>query len=89
MAKKPDSQASSPAADDTLNMSYEDAVEALEGIIERIESGSIGLEDSIEAYERGTKLIRRCRSLLDAAEQRVRELNADELDGGSDGNEPA
>jgi exodeoxyribonuclease VII small subunit len=53
---------------------FETAIEQIEQIIERIESGEIGLEDSIAQYERGVGLIRRCRQVLDRAEQRVEEL---------------
>lgn len=55
-------------------MDFESAVEQIEKIIERIESGEIGLEESIAQYERGVGLIRRCRQVLDRAEQRVEEL---------------
>jgi len=48
----------------------------VEGIIERIESGQIGLERSLAEYERGVALIKRCRQVLDRAEQRVEELTA-------------
>jgi exodeoxyribonuclease VII small subunit len=55
---------------------FERAVEQVEAIIERIESGEVGLEKSISEYERGVALIRRCRQILDRAEQRVEELTA-------------
>ncbi|MEX2217989.1 MAG: exodeoxyribonuclease VII small subunit [Phycisphaerales bacterium] len=55
---------------------FEQAIQHLEGIIERIESGEAGLEQSIAEYERGVALIRRCRQVLDRAEQRVEELTA-------------
>jgi exodeoxyribonuclease VII small subunit len=51
-------------------------VQQLEQIIERIESGQVGLEQSISEYERGVALIKRCRQVLDRAEQRVEELTA-------------
>ncbi len=54
--------------------SFEQAIEQLEAIIDRIESGEIGLERSIAEYERGVALIRRCRQVLESAEQRVEEL---------------
>jgi exodeoxyribonuclease VII small subunit len=57
-------------------LDFEKAVEQVEGIIERIESGQIGLERSIAEYERGVALIKRCRQVLDRAEQRVEELTA-------------
>lgn len=56
--------------------SFEQAVQQLEQIIERIESGQVGLEQSISEYERGVALIKRCRQVLDRAEQRVEELTA-------------
>ena len=69
---------------------FEQAIAQLEEIIERIESGQIGLERSISEYERGVALIRKCRQVLDRAEQRVEELTAqmqaDEARPGMDAN---
>ena len=56
-------------------MSFEQALEGLESIVERIERGEVGLEESIAEYERGVALIKRCREILGRAEQRVEELN--------------
>ncbi len=72
-----------PQPDERL--SYEQAVERLEGLVERIESGEIGLEESIAAYEQGAKLIARCRSILDQAEARIEELSAEQIAGGEVG----
>jgi exodeoxyribonuclease VII small subunit len=69
-------QSPNPADPATPPPTFEQAVQALEHIIERIESGEIGLEQSIAEYERGVALIRRCREVLDRAEQRVEELTA-------------
>ena len=74
MARKPVSESNPPEA-----VSYEEAVEQLDGILERIESGEIGLEDSITAYEQGVGLIKRCREILDRAEQRIEHLDAARL----------
>ena len=63
-----------PDADDIDALTYEDAVEQLEAIIRRVESGEVGIEESIRLYERGTRLLRRCRSVLDRAEQRIEKL---------------
>ncbi|KAA0216335.1 MAG: exodeoxyribonuclease VII small subunit [Leptolyngbya sp. PLA3] len=60
-------------------LSYEEAVAELESIVERIESGEASLEESMKLYERGTKLLRRCRAVLDQAEQRLTELDASTL----------
>lgn len=55
-------------------LSFEDALTRLEQIIEKIESGEVGLEKAIAEYERGVALIRRCKDILQKAEQRVDEL---------------
>jgi len=57
---------------------FELALAETEQIAEKIESGEINLEDSLAAYERGLALIKRCRQLLDQAEQRVQKLHLDE-----------
>lgn len=56
------------------HLTFEQAVERLEAIIGRIESGEIGLEQSIREYEHGVALLKRCRAILEQAEQRVEEL---------------
>ena len=56
---------------------FEEAIEQLESIIEKIESGEVGLEESLSQYESGMKLIMQCRKILDAAEQRIDRLALD------------
>ena len=68
------------SAADPESLTYEQAVEALESILEQIESGKVGLEDSIREYERGVGLIKRCRAILDQAEQRIEHLDAKRLE---------
>ena len=82
MAKKRGT--SSQKSSDPADMSYEEAVEALESVVDRIESGEIGLEESIHAYRHGSALLRRCRAILDEAEQEIETLDAadDESAGG-------
>lgn len=53
---------------------FEESVEQVEALIDQIEQGEIGLEASVEAYEKGVALIKRCRGILDQAEQRITEL---------------
>jgi exodeoxyribonuclease VII small subunit len=62
-----------PAPSDA-NLSFEEALSRLEQLIARIESGEVGLEKAIAEYERGVTLIRRCKDILQKAEQRVDEL---------------
>ena len=60
------------------SLRFEDALRQLETLIERIESGQVGLEESLLAYEQGMKLITHCRSILEAAEKKITELSVNE-----------
>ncbi len=55
-------------------VTFEQALGKLEKIVEDIESGRTGLEESIAKYEDGIKLIKQCRTILDAAEKRIQVL---------------
>lgn len=66
---------------------FEAALEELEALVERMESGSLSLDDSLAAFERGIHLTRECQRSLSEAEQRVRVLM--EREDGSLAAEPA
>ncbi|MCC5822603.1 MAG: exodeoxyribonuclease VII small subunit [Phycisphaerales bacterium] len=66
---------------------YEALVEQLEELVERIESGEIGLEDSIKAYEQGVVLIAKARAILTRAEQRIEQLDLETLKKRASGDE--
>jgi len=73
-------------------MPFEEALGQIESIIEQIESGEIGLEQSLAEYERGVLLINHCRAKLGQAQQRVQDLTkrletADEQGSPEDGDE--
>lgn len=72
--KKPATAVGAPTGESGEPLSYERAVEELETIIERIEQGEIGLEESLRQFTRGDALVRHCRAILERAEQQVREL---------------
>ncbi|MEO0913862.1 MAG: exodeoxyribonuclease VII small subunit [Pseudomonadota bacterium] len=55
-------------------MSFEDAMAALEDVVGRLESGSVPLEESIALYERGAALKKHCEAKLAAAEEKVAEI---------------
>lgn len=59
---------------DISSLSYEAALAQLDALIQKLEGGSIALEDAIAAYERGTRLARHCEELLDRTERRVSAL---------------
>jgi exodeoxyribonuclease VII small subunit len=53
------------------DMRFSDALDELETIVSKLESGQLELEDSIARYERGVALLRACQAQLAEAEQRV------------------
>ena len=59
---------------DITNMTFEQALESLEQIVDRLESGDVSLEESIETYTRGTQLKRHCEAKLQAARERVERI---------------
>jgi len=63
---------------ETDQLSFEQALEQMTQLVEKLESGELPLEESVAAFEAGVKLSRRCESLLDKAEQRLQVLNSSE-----------
>ena len=55
--------------------SFEDALRELEQILAEIESGNVGLEESLVKYERGNFLIQHCRTVLNSAEKQIELLS--------------
>jgi exodeoxyribonuclease VII small subunit len=55
-------------------LTFEESVSQLEQIVAAIESGQIGLEESLAKYEQGMELVKRCRGILDRAEKRIEQL---------------
>ncbi len=58
-------------------MSFEQAMAELEGVVEKLEKGEVPLEESITLYERGAWLKAHCEAKLKAAEERVERLSLD------------
>ena len=56
---------------------FEATLKELESLIKQMESGELGLEESLTAFERGVRLTRRCQAALKQAELRVQALSAD------------
>jgi len=55
-------------------LSFEQALERLEALVEKLEEGAIPLEESLAAYVEGTRLVRHCLACLERAETVIREL---------------
>lgn len=51
--------------------SFESNIENLDRIIENLESGDLGLDESIKEYERAMKLIKKSSEMLKAAEGKI------------------
>lgn len=60
-------------------LTYEEALAELEGIVEALEGEQNQLEDAIRLFERGQALVKQCGALLDAAQIKVQKLADDSL----------
>src|SRR5436190_13233537 len=56
-------------------LTFEQALEALEKIVRELEDGQTGLEESLQRYEIGVCLLKRCYGQLCEAEQRILQLS--------------
>ena len=68
-------------------MSFEQAMQELEAIVNHLDSGNVELDKSIELYERGAKLKAHCEAKLKAAEEKVAAITLD-ADGNPAGTAP-
>lgn len=59
---------------------FEEAMEQLEKIVERLESGELSLDDSLAAFEDGVKLVKFCNQKLTEVEKKI-ELLVKDKDG--------
>jgi exodeoxyribonuclease VII small subunit len=56
-------------------MSFEQALEELKEIVERLEQGQGELDQAIEAYQRGALLKQHCEAKLRDAEQKIAKIS--------------
>lgn len=61
--------------------SFEQSLAELQRIVAELESGSLGLEQSLSSYERGIGLLRQCHSVLERAEQKIELLTGIDASG--------
>jgi exodeoxyribonuclease VII small subunit len=55
--------------------SFEEQLESLENIVNRLEDGDLSLDESLTQFEQGVKLTKDCQKILSQAEQKVMLLN--------------
>ncbi len=63
-----------PIPDDIRVMSFEQALTALDEIVQRLESGRVDLDESIKFYTRGTLLKRHCEAKLKQASDQIEKI---------------
>jgi len=68
------------ARKDREKKKFEQALEELEQVVERLESGELSLEQSLAAFEEGVKLVKLCNQKLTEVEKKI-ELLVKDKDG--------
>ena len=77
----PKSKSSEDKSDAGTTPSFEASLEEVEHIVDQLESGELGLSESLERYEIGIKRLKQCHRLLEDAEQKVLLLSGLDKDG--------
>ncbi len=67
-------QAPEKEAPSAQNPTFEQALERLQQVVRKMESGQLSLEEALQAFEEGVKLTRICQEHLSAAEAKVEVL---------------
>jgi len=62
-----------------LPATYEAALQELEGLVARLESGQLPLDQLLTGYQRGAQLLKFCRDRLEAVESQIKVLEGTEL----------
>jgi len=57
--------------DEIQKLSFEEGLKTLEGLVSQVEGGSVPLEESLKAYEKGNEIIIHLRSILSRAEEKI------------------
>lgn len=60
-------------------LSYEEALAELEGIVESLEDGQSQLDESMKLFERGQALVTHCGALLESAQLKVQKLTGESV----------
>ena len=60
---------------------FEALLAEIEAIIARLESGELGLDESLTSYERGVRHLKACLAMLEKAERKVAQLTGVDADG--------
>ena len=55
-------------------LGFEPALAELEALVQKMELGEMGLDEMVNAFERGQKLVRHCTDKLNEVERRIEQL---------------
>ena len=53
------------------NVNFEESMQALEAIVQELESGKLNLDDSMKKFEEGMKISKECSEYLEKAEKKI------------------
>ncbi len=84
MAKKKRTASKSEQDEDTethQGADFEKTLAEVEKVVRQLESGELGLTESLKEYERGIKKIQQCHEVLEAAERKIAVLTGVDEDG--------
>lgn len=59
------------------NINFEDAMKQLEDIASQLENGDLSLEESVEKFEQGINLSKKCNEILEKAQKKISILISD------------
>ena len=83
MAKKKQTRSSNDqnSGDGDAEINFEKLLANVEAVVEKLESGDLGLSESLEQYEKGIRMVQQCHQVLEQAEQRISVLTRVDEDG--------
>jgi len=56
------------------NMSFEESLEKLEGIVNKLENGDVPLDDAIDEFNKAMQLVKTCNDKLNSAEEAIAKI---------------
>lgn len=64
--------------EETVTITFEEAMENLETIVERLEEGDVPLEEAISIYKKGMELSKLCHDKLKNVEEQLTQILTDD-----------
>lgn len=61
-------------AEEVSKMSFEESIQQLESLVEKLEAGGTDLDQSLEIYEKAVMLRNHCKEVLDDGQRRIKKI---------------